>query len=74
MGSGLTLWFSMFHAELLCKKSIIQHLEFVVNCFLVATDNFEMSTYRLSSDYSASELRGNEWYHLRDSNSQPPDS
>ncbi len=25
---------------------------------LVATDNFEMSTYRLSSDYSASELRG----------------
>ncbi len=26
---------------------------------MVATDNFEMSTYRLSSDYSASELRGN---------------
>jgi hypothetical protein len=25
---------------------------------MVATDNFEMSTYRLSSDYSASELRG----------------
>lgn len=25
---------------------------------LVATDNFEMSTYPLSRDYSASELRG----------------
>ena len=25
---------------------------------MVATDNFEMSTYRLSSEYSASELRG----------------
>lgn len=28
------------------------------NLKLVATDNFEMSTSRLSSEYSASELRG----------------
>jgi hypothetical protein len=38
---------------------------------MVATDNFEMSTYRLSSDYSASELRGNIWWSLMESNHLP---
>jgi hypothetical protein len=38
---------------------------------MVATDNFEMSTYRLSSDYSASELRGNIWWSLKESNLLP---
>ena len=39
MGSGLTLWFSMFHAVLLCKKFIIQHLELVVNCLVAPGGN-----------------------------------
>ena len=39
MGSGLTLWFSMFHAVLLCKKSIIQHFKLVVNCLVAPGGN-----------------------------------
>ena len=40
------------------SKSVVLPLHYP-GIKLVATDNFEMSTYRLSSDYSASELRGN---------------
>jgi hypothetical protein len=31
--------------------------------YLVATDSFEMSTYRLSSECSSSELRGYKYYY-----------
>ena len=35
---------------------------------LVAMDSFEMSTYRLSSDCSSSELQGYDWFLQQESN------
>ncbi len=41
---------------------------------LVAMDSFEMSTYRLSSDCSSSELHGYAWQGYKDSNLGMPES